>query len=109
MNTLNGSYCSTLTLHPTPLHLTCTGVFTSPLVAHPSSLTTCSLTVSVPRSPQIRDGSCLSVHIILDDPAGNSYIQNVYAPEEDPELKVELYTRSPEQNELLGLDQMNVD
>ena len=30
-------------------------------------------------------------------------------PEEDPELKVELYTRSPEQNELLGLDQMNVD
>ena len=35
--------------------------------------------------------------------------QNVYAPEEDPELKVELYTRSPEQNELLGLDQMNVD
>ena len=30
-------------------------------------------------------------------------------PKEDPELKVELYTRSPEQNELLGLDQMNVD
>ena len=75
MNTLNGSYCSTLTLHPAPLHLTCTGVFTSPLVAHPSSLTTCSLTVSVPRSPQIRDGSRLSVHIVLDDPAGNSYIQ----------------------------------
>ena len=35
--------------------------------------------------------------------------QNMYAPEEDPELKVEFYTRSPEQNELLGLDQMNVD
>ncbi len=35
--------------------------------------------------------------------------QNVCAPEEDPELKVELYTRSPEQNELLGLDQMDVD
>ena len=78
MNTLNGScwfFLSTVTLHPTPLHLTCTGVFTSPLVTHPSSLTTCSLTVSVPLSPQIRDGSRLSVHIILDDPAGNSYIQ----------------------------------
>ena len=35
--------------------------------------------------------------------------QNVYVPEEDPELKVELYTYSPEQNELLGLDQMNMD
>ena len=35
--------------------------------------------------------------------------QNVNAPEEDPELKVELYTRSSEQNELLGLDHMNVD
>ena len=35
--------------------------------------------------------------------------QNVYAPEEDPELKVEHYTRSTDQNELLGLDQMNVD
>ena len=48
---------------------------TSPLVSHPSSLTTCSLTVSVPRSPQITDSSCLSVHIIQDDPAGSSYIQ----------------------------------
>ena len=35
--------------------------------------------------------------------------QNVYAPKEDPELKVEHYTRSTDQNELLGLDQMNVD
>lgn len=26
--------------------------------------------------------------IVLDDPAGNSYMQNVYAPEEDPELTV---------------------
>ena len=31
----------------------------------------------------------------------------MYAPEEDPELKVEHYTRLPDQNELLGLDQMN--
>ena len=132
-----------------------------------SSLTTCSVIVSVPLLPQIRVGSShlISVHIILDDPAGNSYIQvaalhlhsltttffprtkyvatfsvhphlsptpliqhpsllhvplttthwppspqqNIYALKEDPELKVEFYTRSPEQNELLGLDQMNMD
>ena len=35
--------------------------------------------------------------------------QNVCAPKKDPELKVKLYTRSPKQIELLGLDQMNVD
>ncbi|XP_010011787.1 PREDICTED: LOW QUALITY PROTEIN: zinc finger protein ZPR1, partial [Nestor notabilis] len=34
-----------------------------------------------------------NAHIILDDPAGNSYLQNVYAPEEDPELRVERYER----------------
>ena len=33
----------------------------------------------------------------------------MYVLKEDPELKVELYTCSPEQTELLGLDQMNAD
>jgi len=47
--------------------------------------------------------------IVLDDPAGNSYVQNVYAPEEDPELTVELYERNFEQNEELGLNDMKVE
>jgi len=47
--------------------------------------------------------------IVLDDPAGNSYMQNVYAPEEDPELKIELYDRDFEQNEDLGLNDMKVE
>ncbi|XP_015813905.3 zinc finger protein ZPR1 [Nothobranchius furzeri] len=51
----------------------------------------------------------LDVHIILDDPAGNSYIQNVYAPEPDPEMTVEKYTRSFEQNEELGLNDMKTE
>lgn len=33
-------------------------------------------------------------------------MQNVYAPEEDPEMTVEHYERSFEQNEFLGLNDM---
>lgn len=46
---------------------------------------------------------------IMDDPAGNSYLQNVYAPEDDPEMVVEYYERSFEQNEDLGLNDMKTD
>ncbi|ODN00582.1 Zinc finger protein-likeZPR1 [Orchesella cincta] len=46
--------------------------------------------------------------LVLDDPAGNCYIQNVYAPEDDPELETEEYERSYDQNEDLGLNDMNV-
>jgi zinc finger protein len=49
------------------------------------------------------------VTIVLDDPAGNCYLQNIYAPEPDPNLTVEHYERDEEQNELLGLTDMNVD
>ncbi|NWW19161.1 ZPR1 protein, partial [Falcunculus frontatus] len=48
-------------------------------------------------------------HFIMDDPAGNSYLQNVYAPEEDPELRVQRYERSFEQNEELGLNDMKTE
>ncbi|NXX54888.1 ZPR1 protein, partial [Scopus umbretta] len=48
-------------------------------------------------------------HFIMDDPAGNSYLQNVYAPEEDPELTVERYERTFEQNEDLGLNDMKTE
>ncbi|NWH95426.1 ZPR1 protein, partial [Aegithalos caudatus] len=48
-------------------------------------------------------------HFIMDDPAGNSYLQNVYAPEEDPELRVQRYERSFEQNEELGLNDMRTE
>ncbi|NXD42660.1 ZPR1 protein, partial [Copsychus sechellarum] len=48
-------------------------------------------------------------HFIMDDPAGNSYLQNVYAPEEDPELSVQRYERTFEQNEELGLNDMKTE
>ena len=49
------------------------------------------------------------VTIVIDDPAGSSYLQNVYAPESDPNMIVEHYERSHEQNELLGLNDMCVE
>ncbi|NWX46632.1 ZPR1 protein, partial [Steatornis caripensis] len=48
-------------------------------------------------------------HFIMDDPAGNSYLQNVYAPDEDPELTVQRYERAFEQNEALGLNDMRTE
>uniref|UniRef100_A0A803V9R9 Zinc finger protein ZPR1 n=1 Tax=Ficedula albicollis TaxID=59894 RepID=A0A803V9R9_FICAL len=48
-------------------------------------------------------------HFIMDDPAGNSYLQNVYAPDEDPELRVQRYERTFEQNEELGLNDMKTE
>ncbi|XP_061582940.1 zinc finger protein ZPR1 [Cololabis saira] len=51
----------------------------------------------------------MDVHIVLDDPVGNSYLQNVYAPDSDPEMTVEKYTRTFEQNEDLGLNDMKTE
>jgi len=47
--------------------------------------------------------------LVLDDPAGNSYLQNVYAPDDDPQMKIEEYERSFEQNDELGLNDMKVE
>uniref|UniRef100_A0A087YSL5 Zinc finger protein ZPR1 n=2 Tax=Poecilia formosa TaxID=48698 RepID=A0A087YSL5_POEFO len=51
----------------------------------------------------------MKVHVVLDDAAGNSYMQNVYAPEADPEMTVEKYTRTFDQNEELGLNDMKTE
>ena len=40
---------------------------------------------------------------ILEDPSGNSFIENPDAPSIDPQLKAEFYKRTPEQQELVGL------
>ena len=41
--------------------------------------------------------------IILNDIAGNSYIENTYAPRPDPHLTYRKYPRSPQQDMALGL------
>ncbi|KAF8513410.1 zf-ZPR1-domain-containing protein [Hysterangium stoloniferum] len=44
--------------------------------------------------------------LILDDPLANSYLQNLYAPDPDPNMEFVIYDRSFEQNEELGLNDM---
>ena len=49
------------------------------------------------------DESVLPFVVALDDPSGNSYIENELAPAEDPDLKVTHYERTLEQSRALGL------
>lgn len=44
---------------------------------------------------------------IIDDPLANSYIQSYTSPDPDPQIKEEFYERSQEQNDDLGLSDMN--
>lgn len=45
------------------------------------------------------------VSLQVDDPSGNSFVENPLAPQVDPQLKKKLYKRSPEQNAALGLSE----
>lgn len=47
--------------------------------------------------------------LILDDPLANSHVQNLFAPDVDPNLTIEDYERTFEQNEDFGLNDMVVD
>lgn len=49
------------------------------------------------------------VTLILDDPAGNSYIQSLTDDATDPRLTKDFYVRSFEQNDELGLNDMRVE
>jgi len=49
------------------------------------------------------------VTLILDDPVGNSYLQNTYAPDPDPNLTIEKYERSEEQNIEFGISDMRTE
>lgn len=46
--------------------------------------------------------------MIFRDPLGNCFIQNPYHPDPDPIVTCEEYSRTEEENEDLGLNQMNV-
>lgn len=47
--------------------------------------------------------------LILDDPLANSHVQNLYAPDPDPNMEIVTYERTWQQNEDLGLNDMNVE
>lgn len=42
--------------------------------------------------------------IILDDPSGDSFIENPFEPKKDPNMVLTFYKRNREQNEAIGLD-----
>ncbi|NXD32408.1 ZPR1 protein, partial [Spelaeornis formosus] len=44
--------------------------------------------------------------LIIDDPVSNSYLQNLYAPDPDPNMEIVEYERTHEQNEELGFNDM---
>lgn len=43
------------------------------------------------------------------DPLAASYIQNVYAPDNDPNMTIEEFDRTFDQNESLGLNDIKTD
>ncbi|KAJ1938750.1 nucleolar zinc-finger protein, partial [Kickxella alabastrina] len=55
------------------------------------------------------DGKLFPLHITVDDPMAHSYIQNIYAPDVDPNMTTEVYERTFDQNEELGLNDINVE
>ncbi|XP_012057609.1 PREDICTED: zinc finger protein ZPR1 [Atta cephalotes] len=57
---------------------------------------------------EVLDGQ-RKVTLILDDPAGNSYVQNLSGDGPDDRLKITKYDRNFEQNEVLGLNDIKVE
>ncbi|XP_063235643.1 zinc finger protein ZPR1 [Bacillus rossius redtenbacheri] len=51
----------------------------------------------------------MPVTLVLDDPAGNSYVQSLTPPEPDNKLSINKYERTYEDNEELGLNDMKVE
>ncbi|ORZ16589.1 ZPR1 zinc-finger domain-domain-containing protein [Absidia repens] len=58
---------------------------------------------------EVADGKRIPVTLVVDDPLANSYLQNLYAPDDDPEMTIEDYERSFETNEDLGLNDMKTE
>ncbi|KAM0682007.1 nucleolar zinc-finger protein [Mitosporidium daphniae] len=48
------------------------------------------------------------VTIVIDDPLANSYLQSFFAPDPDPQIQVEDYERTEEQQDSLGLTHLSV-
>lgn len=57
---------------------------------------------------EVIDGK-LFITLELDDPLGNSHVQNIYAPDPDPNLVIEKYERTAEMEDELGISGMNTE
>jgi zinc finger protein len=47
--------------------------------------------------------------LVMDDPLAASYVQNLYAPDPDPNMTIEEYERTMEQDEDLGIADMRIN
>jgi len=61
------------------------------------------LDIFLQKLQNVVDGKTLPFKFILDDPSGNSFVENTFAPNDDPNMKITYYKRTDEQNEALGL------
>ena len=53
------------------------------------------------------NGDKFPFELILDDPSGNSFIENPYAPQTDPNIKVSYFVRTKEMAEQMGFSLEN--
>ena len=58
--------------------------------------------------PSFQEGEMFPFTIELDDPLSNCFIYNPLAPEDDPQIIITVYTRTAEQEDELGITDMNV-
>lgn len=57
----------------------------------------------VDRLRAVRNGEVLPFTVTLDDPSGNSFLENPRAPKSDPALRVRHYARSLDQSHAMGM------
>lgn len=75
--------------------------------AHGDSATNQEFQAFLAKLTELKEGN-KPFTIIMDDPLSNCFIYNPYAPKDDPQIVVEVYERTEEQNDDLGINDMRV-
>jgi zinc finger protein len=57
----------------------------------------------------VLDGQMFPVTLILHDPLSNSHLQNLYAPDPDPNMTIEQFERTFDENETWGLNDIQTE
>lgn len=81
----------------------------NPLDLNPGDYSKSTMQMFLEKFQKIISGEKFPFTVILDDPISNSFIQNIFAPEEDPFMEKVEYERSFDQNEELGLNDINTE
>lgn len=58
---------------------------------------------------KVRSGEIKGCSLILRDLMDNSFIQNPFYPEHDPNVHVEYFDRTHDENDILGLNDMKTE